>query len=57
MVKVDKTGLTAAELGDSDQVRVGDIAIAIGNPLGLEFQKSVTQGIICLLYTSDAADD
>ena len=46
VVKVDKNGLTAAELGDSDQVRVGDIAIAIGNPLGLEFQKSVTQGII-----------
>ena len=46
VVKVDKTGLTAAELGDSDNVRVGDIAIAIGNPLGLEFQKSVTQGII-----------
>ena len=41
VVKVDKTGLTAADLGDSDQVRVGDIAIAIGNPLGLEFQKSV----------------
>ena len=46
VVKVDKTGLTAADLGDSDKVRVGDIAIAIGNPLGLEFQKSVTQGII-----------
>ena len=46
VVKVEKTGLTAAELGDSDKVRVGDIAIAIGNPLGLEFQKSVTQGII-----------
>ena len=46
VVKVNKTGLTVAELGDSDQVRVGDIAIAIGNPLGLEFQKSVTQGII-----------
>lgn len=46
MVKVDKTGLTPAELGDSDKVRTGDIAIAIGNPLGLEFQKSVTQGII-----------
>jgi S1-C subfamily serine protease len=46
IVKVDKTGLTAAELGDSDAVRTGDIAIAIGNPLGLEFQKSVTQGII-----------
>lgn len=46
MVKVDKKGLTPAELGDSDNVRTGDIAIAIGNPLGLEFQKSVTQGII-----------
>ena len=46
MVKVDKRGLTPAELGDSDKVRTGDIAIAIGNPLGLEFQKSVTQGII-----------
>lgn len=46
MVKVDKTGLTPAELGNSDEVRTGDIAIAIGNPLGLEFQKSVTQGII-----------
>lgn len=46
MVKVDKIGLTPAELGDSDKVRIGDIAIAIGNPLGLEFQKSVTQGII-----------
>ncbi|HSQ88765.1 serine protease HtrA [Romboutsia sp.] len=46
MVKVDKKGLTPAELGDSNKVRTGDIAIAIGNPLGLEFQKSVTQGII-----------
>jgi len=46
MVKVDKNGLQPAELGDSDKVRIGDIAIAIGNPLGLEFQKSVTQGII-----------
>ncbi|SCJ27406.1 Putative serine protease HtrA [uncultured Clostridium sp.] len=46
IVKVDKTGLTAADLGNSDKVRTGDISIAIGNPLGLEFQKSVTQGII-----------
>lgn len=46
IVKVEKTGLTPAELGDSDKVRTGDISIAIGNPLGLEFQKSVTQGII-----------
>ena len=46
VVKVEKTGLVEADLGDSDKVRIGDIAIAIGNPLGLEFQKSVTQGII-----------
>lgn len=46
IVKVDKQGLEPAELADSDKVRVGDIAVAIGNPLGLEFQKSVTQGII-----------
>lgn len=46
IVKVDKTGLTAAELGNSDDVAVGDISIAIGNPLGLDLQKSVTQGII-----------
>lgn len=46
VVKVNKTGLTPAELGDSDKVSIGDIAIAIGNPLGLELQRTVTQGII-----------
>ena len=46
IVKVDKNGLTAADLGDSDAVEVGDISVAIGNPLGLDLQKSVTQGII-----------
>lgn len=46
IVKVDKKGLTPAEFGDSDKVRTGDISIAIGNPLGLDFQRSVTQGII-----------
>ncbi|MDR0880343.1 MAG: trypsin-like peptidase domain-containing protein [Clostridioides sp.] len=52
LVKVEKPGLTPAEFGDSNQVKVGDIAIAIGNPLGLEFQKSVTQGIISGLNRS-----
>lgn len=46
VVKVNKTGLTPAELGDSDKVSIGDISIAIGNPLGLELQRTVTQGII-----------
>ena len=46
VVKVEKTGLTAAELGDSDKVNIGDISIAIGNPYGLDLAGTVTQGII-----------
>lgn len=46
IVKVDVKGLVPAELGDSDKVTVGDIAIAIGNPLGTDLMTSVTQGII-----------
>lgn len=38
--------LTVAELGDSSTVEVGERAIAIGNPLGMEFFGSTTQGII-----------
>ena len=37
---------TIAEFGDSDQLKTGEPAIAIGNPLGLTFSGSVTQGII-----------
>jgi serine protease Do len=37
---------TVASFGDSDAVRPGEPAIAIGNPLGLEFSRTVTQGII-----------
>lgn len=49
VVKVDATGLPAAVLGDSDNLLVGEPAIAIGNPLGLEFQGSVTTGVISAL--------
>lgn len=44
VLKIDKTGLTAAELGDSDSVQVGEFAMAIGNPLGM--QGSVSSGMI-----------
>ncbi|MBO8165117.1 MAG: trypsin-like peptidase domain-containing protein [Brevibacillus sp.] len=37
---------TVAELGNSDTLKVGEPAIAIGNPLGLEFSRTVTQGIV-----------
>ncbi len=46
VVKIDAKELTAAEIGDSDAVEIGDYSVAIGNPLGLDFERSVTQGII-----------
>ncbi len=47
VVKVDRTDLPALTLGSSDAVNVGDVAIAIGSPLGL--QGTVTSGIISAL--------
>lgn len=44
VIKIEKEGLTAAELGDSDTVQVGEFAMAVGNPLGM--QSSVTSGMI-----------
>lgn len=46
VVKIDAKGLTPAEFGDSDALRVGELAVAIGNPLGLELMGTVTDGII-----------
>ena len=47
VVKVDRRGLPAVALGDSSRVRVGDVAIAIGAPLGLD--GTVTSGIVSAL--------
>ncbi|MEH6635585.1 MAG: trypsin-like peptidase domain-containing protein [Halioglobus sp.] len=47
VLQVDLTGLQPIELGDSNTARVGDVVLAIGNPLG--FGHSVTQGIISAL--------
>ncbi len=49
VVKVDAKDLPTAVLGNSDEVVVGEPAIAIGNPMGLEFQGSVTVGVISAL--------
>lgn len=46
ILKVNRTGLQAAELADSDEVEMGDIVVAIGNPLGLAFERTVTEGIV-----------
>ena len=46
VIKVNKTDLTPIELGNSDELKVGQTAIAIGNPGGLDFMGSVSMGII-----------
>ncbi len=52
VVKIEASGLPAATFGDSDGIAVGEPAIAIGNPLGLEFSGSVTAGVISALNRS-----
>lgn len=46
VIKVDAKNLPVAKFGDSSKVKVGDVAIAIGNPLGEEFAGTVTAGIV-----------
>jgi S1-C subfamily serine protease len=46
VLKVDRTDLTPLSLGDSDQIRVGDPVVAIGNALDLGAEPTVTGGLI-----------
>jgi serine protease Do len=47
VLEVDDSGIEAvAEFGDSDQLKAGEAAIAIGNPLGLGFSQTITVGVI-----------
>lgn len=56
VLKIDKTGLTAAEFGKSSDLKVGELAVAIGNPLGQEFAGSVTVGYISALNRTLTTD-
>ena len=55
VLKIDKTGLTAATLGNSNDVKVGEFAMAIGNPLGM--QSSVSSGIISAVNRKVTTDN
>jgi len=56
VIKIDVQNLPKAELGKSSDLKVGELAVAIGNPLGLEFQGSVTAGVISALDRSMEID-
>ncbi len=49
IVKINKANLEYLELGDSDTIGLAEDVYAIGNPLGMDFQKTVTKGIISSL--------
>jgi putative serine protease PepD len=51
VIKVNGAGLTPAKFADSNKLRIGDIAMAIGNPLGLS--SSFTEGIVSALNRSE----
>ena len=44
VIKIDKTDLPKAEFADSDSIKVGEFAMAVGNPLGME--SSITCGVV-----------
>lgn len=46
ILKIDATGLTPAEFGDSSSLKVGDSVVAIGNPLGENLTGTMTNGIV-----------
>lgn len=55
VVKVEKSGLPAIAIGDSDALEVGELVVAVGSPLG--FEQTVTSGIVSALHRTVAAQD
>lgn len=46
ILKINANGLNYLEIGDSESIKIGEDVYAIGNPVGIELQRSVTKGII-----------
>lgn len=57
VLKVDKTNLPAAVLGDSTTVKAGELAVAIGNPLGQELAGTVTAGVVSAVNRTMTVDN
>ena len=57
IVKINARGLDYIRLGDSDNLRIADNVFAIGNPIGVEFQRTVTAGIISGLNRTIKIDE
>ena len=57
VLKINATGLTAAEFGISDDLKVGDQVAAIGNPGGLELSSTVTVGYVSALNRSMTSEE
>ncbi|MDD7543365.1 MAG: trypsin-like peptidase domain-containing protein [Peptoniphilaceae bacterium] len=57
VIKVERTDLPTMEFADSSKIQVGDKAIAIGNPLGLDLQSTLTSGYISGLDRSITLED
>jgi len=57
VLKIDAKGLTAAEFGDSDKLKLGESVVAIGNPLGFELMDTVTSGIVSGLNRNITIND
>lgn len=56
VLKIDAQGLQPVTLGDSADVKVGELVVAIGNPLGLDFSRTVTAGIVSAVDRSLVVD-
>ncbi|MCM1506658.1 MAG: trypsin-like peptidase domain-containing protein [Ruminococcus flavefaciens] len=57
VLKIEVSGLTPAEFGDSDSLMLGESVIAIGNPLGFDLMNTVTSGIVSGLNRNITIND
>ena len=57
VIKVDGERYTIATLGDAEKLRVGENVVAIGNPLSMQFERTVTAGIVSALNRTITVDN